>query len=94
MNRLNPISQVTDLWSGWCTVGEFLLDDGGNHYSKWEIQALPYIFALNLELRKELAIFRPLRQPEPQQLELPFPPMWKHQYDWLRRKADQKPGLR
>lgn len=94
MKELDPISTIPNLWAGWCTVGEFLLDDGGNHYSKWEIQALPYIFALNLELRKQLAIFRRQRQPEPQQLELPFPPMWKHQYEWLRRRADQKLRLR
>lgn len=94
MNQSDLLNQIPNIWAGWCTVGDFLLDDGGNHYSKWEILALPYIFALNLELKKELALIKPERPPEPQQLALPFPPMWKHQYDWLRRKADQKHRLR
>ena len=94
MNRMDPVSQIPNLWAGWCTVGEFLLDDGGNHYSKWDIQALPYIFGLNVELRKQLELVRPQRPSAPQQLELPFPPMWKNQYDWLRRRADKKRQLR
>jgi hypothetical protein len=94
MNRLDPVSQIPNIWAGWCTVGDFLLDDDGNHYSKWEILALPYVYALNIELRKQLALIKPKRPPEPQQLELPFPPMWKHQYDWLHQRKDQKLRLR
>lgn len=77
------------LWPDWRVVDDSLFDDAGNRYGIWEIRSLPYVFGLNYELNR---IIERLRLPcvhEPEQLVLPFPPMWIHQYEWLRRLSDR-----
>ncbi len=82
-------SQITNLWDGWHVFDDLLFDDAGNFYRVWEIRAMPYVMGLNRELNRLIDQIRPPLIHEPVQLELPFPRMWNHQYEWLRRRGDR-----
>jgi hypothetical protein len=82
-------SQITNLWDGRHTFGDLPVDDAANFYTIGEIRSLPYVMSLNLELSRVIDRLRPHVEREPFQIYLPFPPMWKHQYEWLRRRSHQ-----
>ena len=83
------LDTLSGAFSGWHVLGDLLIDDAGNHYSIWEIRALRYIIGENVQLRRLLAVACPSAPREPQQLCLALPPMWKHQYEFLRRRKDR-----